>query len=48
MEAKIVYKRLGYWQVEYMPDLGDYTLDFAIAMAKLIQLNGAEYVHITR
>ena len=48
MDAKIVFKRLGYWQVQDVPDLGNNTLDFAIAIARLIQLNGAEYVHITR
>jgi hypothetical protein len=48
MEAKILYKRLGYWQVIEIPDLGNYTLEFAIAIARLTQMNGAEYVHITR
>ena len=48
MDAKIVFKRLGYWQVEYVPDLGEYTLEFALAIAKLMKINGSEYVHITR
>lgn len=48
MGCKIIYKRLGYWQVDEIPDLGSFTLDFVIQMAKLIKLNGAEIVHITR
>ena len=45
---KIIFKRLGYWQVQEIPYDGNSGLDLAIALARILQYNGAEFVHITR